>query len=728
MRAFLAIMATLLPLSLVGATPALAGREAAILPAAPASTPIVAIHYPVTPRLDLTEDHFGVSVADPYRWLESDPRTDPAVADWVARENALTHATIDAMPGRDILKARLRALLSHGRTTMPRKAGGRIFYGRNSGLQNQTPLYMRLGYDGPEKLLVDPNIWSADGALALAEWMPSPDGRHLAYAMQEAGSDWRTLRVLEVDSGRLLDDRIEHVKFSQIAWSRDGSGFFYSGFPAPSDSQSASENQAVRYHRLGADAVADAIVYATPDRPTLSHSAQVTNDGGWLVVSSFAGITPGRELHIAALDGRSLKLRSLVRGLANDWRFVGSRGSALYFVTDYKAPRLRVVALDAARPRRDPIEVVPQRAETLAGGSLVGNRMVLAYLNDGQTVAELVELDGRKAGDVPMPGVGMAAGFAQPGEGSETFYSFSSFTTPPTIYRFDSATRVSTLFARPELPFDPEQFGVEQTSYASKDGTMVPITIIRKKSLAASNSPAPTILYGYGGFNISLTPGYSPTRMAWLEQGGVYAIANLRGGGEYGRAWHDAGRLANKQTSFDDFIAAAEWLKAKGYAKADGLAIEGRSNGGLLVGAVVNQRPDLFAAALPAVGVMDMLRFDRFTAGRYWTEDYGSPSVEADFRALYAYSPYHNIAARADYPAILVTTGDSDDRVVPAHSFKYAAALQAADLGARPRLIRIEGRSGHGAGKPIDKLIDEVADSYAFAAHYTGLAIATPNP
>ncbi|MEJ7932901.1 prolyl oligopeptidase family serine peptidase [Sphingobium sp. AN558] len=688
------------------------------------------LQYPATQRLDIVEDHFGVKVADPYRWLESDLRSDPAVRDWVRRENGLTRAYIDALPGRDALKARMQALFSHGRFTIPRKAGGRYFYGYNSGLQNQTPLYLREGLDGRQRLLLDPNDWARDGTAALAEWAPSPDGRMLLYAVQEAGSDWRSLRILDVDSGKTGEDRIDWVKFSGLSWDGRSEGFFYSRFPAPATSQvfqSASQNQSVWYHRLGTAQALDLLIYATPDRPTLGHSAEVTRDGRWLVVSSFEGTGPRRELHVAALDGGPIRLRALVRGRDSDWRMIGSVGSTLYFITDRGAPRMRVVALDAARPRRGGRQIVAERADSLAGGSLVGDRLILAYATDSMTVAELSELDGRKVSGVPLPGVGTAVGFGGRAGDPETFFSFSDFTTPPGIYRFDTATLKTSLFAQPDMPFDPDDFGIEQLSYPSKDGTLIPMTIIRKKALARSGKPAPTILYGYGGFNISLTPGYSAPRLAWLEQGGVYAIANLRGGGEFGKAWHDAGRLANKQNVFDDFIAAGEFLKARGYTTADGLAIEGRSNGGLLVGAVVNQRPDLFAAALPAVGVMDMLRFDRFTAGRYWLDDYGSPGKARDFPLLYSYSPYHNILGGRDYPAILVTTGDTDDRVVPAHSFKYAAALQAAAIGDKPHLLRVETRTGHGSGKPVDKLIDEYADSYAFLAYFTGLKIdATP--
>ncbi|WP_242125677.1 prolyl oligopeptidase family serine peptidase [Sphingobium sp. Sx8-8] len=708
---------------LLAALPARAEPDAAVANIV-ASARGGGLRYPAARRLDLVEDHFGVKVADPYRWLENDLRTDPAVRTWVADENRLTRRFIDDLPGRDTLKARMQALFAHGRYTIPRKAGGRYFYGYNKGLQNQTPLYVRDGLNGPQRLLIDPNEWAEDGSDALAEWAPSPDGRFLLYGVQEAGSDWRTLKVLDVATARPLDDQVQWVKFSQLAWDGQGQGFFYSRFAAPQDAfQSSAVGQQLWYHRLGTPQAQDQLIYATPDQPKLSHVAQVTQDGRWLVISSFQGTDPRRELHVAELTGGKLKVRPLVKGITNDWRLIGSRGPTLYFITDQYAAHLRVVSIDARHPSRSGKQVVAERQDTLAGGSLVGDRLILAYLHDAQTVAELVELDGRKVGDVPLPGMGTAAGFSGRDGDPETFFSFSGFTTPSSIYRFDTATLRYELFARPELPFNPDDYGIEQISYPSKDGTMIPMTVIRKKALALSKTPAPTILYGYGGFNIALTPGYSATRMAWLEQGGVYAIANLRGGGEFGKAWHDAGRLANKQNVFDDFIAAAEYLKANGYTSKDGLAIEGRSNGGLLVGAVVNQRPDLFAAALPAVGVMDMLRFDRFTAGRYWIDDYGSPANEQDFHLLYGYSPYHNITGGKDYPAILVTTGDTDDRVVPAHSFKYAAALQAADLGPKPRLIRIDSKAGHGAGKPIDKLIDEYADSYAFAAHYTGLPI-----
>ncbi|MBB3982937.1 prolyl oligopeptidase [Sphingobium fontiphilum] len=714
-------------LAALSSAPALANPDAAVAQHSAQQ----AIRYPQTQRGDVVEDQFGVKVADPYRWLENDVRADQAVHDWVSAQNEVTRAYLATVPGRDALKKRMQALYDYGRYGLPRKAGSRYFYSYNSGLQNQSPLFMREGLTGEQKMLVDPNGWAKDGATALAEWKPAPTGKYLLYAVQDGGTDWRTLHILDVDSGKLLDERIEWVKFSELAWDGKGEGFFYSRFAAPAEGQafqSLNENQQVYYHRLGTPQSEDRLIYATPDRPKLGHSAEVGDDGQWLLITSSQGTDARYELHVARLDGGPIKPRTLVKGLKNDWRMIGNQGATLYFITDRGAPRLRVVTLDALHPRARPKQVVQERVDTLAGGSMVGQRLILAYMSDAATLAELVELDGRKVGDVPLPGVGSAAGFGGKSGDPETFFNFSSFTTPSTIYRFDTATGETSLFAQPKLAFNPDDFVTEQLFYPSKDGTKIPMFVVRKKALADAKRAAPTILYGYGGFNISVTPSFSPTRLAWLEQGGVYAIANLRGGGEYGKAWHDAGRLANKQNVFDDFIAAGEYLKANGYTTADGLAVEGRSNGGLLVGAVVNQRPDLFAAALPGVGVMDMLRFDRFTAGRYWTDDYGSPGKEEDFHRLLSYSPYHNIASGRDYPAIMVTTADTDDRVVPGHSFKYAAALQAADLGSKPHLIRIETRAGHGSGKPTDKLIEEFADSYAFVARFTGLKIGESTP
>ncbi|MBN8830792.1 MAG: S9 family peptidase [Sphingomonadales bacterium] len=680
--------------------------------------------YPATRKVDIVETQFGVKVADPYRWLENDVRVDADVRAWVEAENQATFAYLKTLPGRDLLRERLARLYDYERYGTPRKTGGRYFYTRNSGLQNQSPLYVREGLQGEPRLLLDPNGFAQDGASALAEWLPSPDGRYLLYSVQDAGTDWRILRVVDVASGRTLDDRVEWVKYSTLAWARDGAGFYYSRFDVPADGrkfQSVGENHQVWYHEVGTAQAADRLIFATPNRPRIMNRAQVTDDGRWLLISSTEGTDPRHELTLVPIGGEKARPIRLVRGFTDEWQLIGSIGDKLYFRTTAGAPHGRVVMLDATKPRQPLVELVAERPQSLVGGSMIGSRIVLAYLSGGRTEAELVDLAGVPRGDVPLPGMGSAAGFAGRAGDPETFFAFSSYTTPPTIYRFNVDTGETSIFAQPRLAFDPGRYVTQLVSYPSKDGTLIPMYVVRRRDLALSGKPAPTLLYGYGGFNISQIQGFSPTRLAWMEQGGVLAIASLRGGGEYGKAWHDAGRLSNKQNVFDDFIAAAEFLKANGIAGQ--IAIEGRSNGGLLVGAVVNQRPDLFAAALPSVGVMDMLRFDRFTAGRYWVDDYGRPDREEDFHNLLSYSPYHNIRPGVDYPAILVTTADTDDRVVPGHSFKYAAALQAADLGTKPRLIRVETRAGHGSGKPTEKIIDEYADMYSFIAYWTGLKL-----
>ncbi|WP_293882730.1 prolyl oligopeptidase family serine peptidase [Sphingomonas sp.] len=680
--------------------------------------------YPKTTTVPVVETQFGEAVADPYRWLEDDVRTSPKVRDWVTAENTVTERYLTTLPGRDIFAARIKQLYDFERMGVPRRAGSRYFYSHNSGLQNQSTLWVRDEIDGRPRQLLDPNSWAKDGATALAEWAPSEDGRYLAYAIQDGGTDWRTLRTVDVGSGALLADQIKWVKFSGIAWKPDGSGFFYSRFSAPKEGaafQSLNTDQTVYFHRVGTAQDADVRIYATPDHPNYSHGARVTDDGRYLVVTSTQGTDPRMEVHVMRLDGSDSKPRALISGLKNSWDLAGSVGSRFWFVTDTDAPKGRLVSIDVdgSKVRVEPI--VAETDDTMVGASLVGQRLIVAYLGDAKSEAALFELDGRPAGVVRLPDIGTAAGFGGKSGNSESFYSFSSFAIAPTIYRYDAATNTSTVFFQPKLEFAPGDYTTEQVFYASKDGTKIPMFVVRKRTLPAG--PAPTLLYGYGGFNVAVTPGFSATRIAWLEQGGVLAIANLRGGGEYGNAWHDAGRLHQKQNVFDDFIAAGEYLIAQGTTTKDQLAIQGGSNGGLLVGAVVNQRPDLFAVALPAVGVMDMLRFNRFTAGRYWTDDYGDPAVEADFRNLRAYSPYHNIRSGTAYPAILVTTADTDDRVVPGHSFKYTAALQAADLGPKPRLIRIETRAGHGSGKPIDKIIAETADEWAFIAEWTGMTV-----
>jgi prolyl oligopeptidase len=697
-------------------------NAAAEMPARPAAAPPARLAYPDSAAEPVTETRFGVTVADPYRWLEADVREDERVRAWVTAQNAVTDRYLESLPARQAFERRMKALYDYERLSAPRKKGGRYFYLRNDGLQNQAVLYVREAIDGPGRVLIDPNLWAQDGATALAEWMPSDDGRFLVYAVQDGGTDWRTVKVLDVATGRETGDSVEWVKFSNLAWAKDGSGFFYSRFAEPDGAKytALNENQEIYFHRLGTPQTADVKLYATPDRPKLNHVAEVSDDGRWLIVTSSEGTDERYEITLIDLADPGTPPRTLIPGLENEWRYVGNSGSHFVWVTNRDAPRLQIVTLDIADPNARPVTIVPEDAATLADASIVGDALIATYLVDAKSEVRRFGLDGTPAGTIALPGIGTASGFqGKPGD-PETFFSFTSYATPTTIYRYDAGTGAVSTWARPEVAFDPADFTVEQRFYASKDGTRVPMFLVRKNG---TTGPAPTLLYGYGGFNIALTPAFSPTFLAWVDQGGVLAVANLRGGGEYGKAWHDAGRLANKQNVFDDFIAASEYLIREGVTGRDQLAIHGRSNGGLLVGAVVNQRPDLFAAALPAVGVMDMLRFDRWTAGRYWVDDYGRPEDADDFRVLRAYSPYHNVTAGRDYPAILISTADTDDRVVPGHSFKYAAALQNAAIGSRPHLIRIETRAGHGSGKPTDKIIEEAADQWAFIARWTGLKV-----
>lgn len=689
--------------------------------------------YPETRKVDVVEEQFGVKVADPYRWLEDDVRNSKDVADWVAAQKAVADGYLESLPGKDVLAARMKALFDYQRYSLPQKAGGHYFFTKNDGLQNQSPLYVRKGLKGEDRVLIDPNAWAKDGATALDQWEPSPNGKLLAYSIQDGGSDWRTIRVLDVTTGKPVGDEIQWAKFTNIAWVGN-EGFLYSRFAEPAkgqEFQALNENQTLYFHRIGTSQKDDIAVYATPDRPKLGHVAQVTHDKKWVLITSSQGTDEKYELNLIDLTGAKKgqikpvgqwKVQPLVKGLEHDWQLVEGLGNQLWFVTNKDAPRLKVVKADLSGAAPVWTDIVAERPETLARAQIVGDRLILAYLQDAKSVAEMASLDGKPLQRIQLNSIGTASGFSgKPGD-PETFYAFSSFNQPGAVYRFDSKNGKTTPFAVPKLAFDPANIEVEQRFYPSKDGTKVPMFIVHKKGLDLSKG-APTLLYAYGGFNISSLPGYSPTRMAWIQSGGVFALANIRGGGEYGKPWHDAGRLLNKQNVFDDFIAAGEYLVSQGITAKDKLAIEGRSNGGLLVGAVVNQRPDLFAAGHAAVGVMDMLRFDRFTAGRYWVDDYGYPNKEADFRNLLTYSPYHNIKSGVNYPAVIVSTADTDDRVVPGHSFKYTAALQAAQTGDKPKIIRIETRAGHGSGKPTDKLIEEYSEIYAFLAKWTGLEL-----
>ncbi len=674
-----------------------------------------AFHYPEARTVDVVDDYHGTKVPDPYRWLE-DPDSKETRA-WIEAENELTFSYLESIPGRDAIRARLTELWDYERYGVPWVEGGLYFYTRNDGLQPQSVLYVAESLDAEPRVLLDPNTFSADGTVALSGLSVSRDGKYLAYGTASGGSDWQEWRIREVATGRDLSDHLEWVKFSGATWAPDGSGFWYSRYDAPEpgrELEAVNRNQKVFFHRVGDPQSRDTLVYERPDHPDWGFGTAVSEDGRWLVLHVSRGTDSRNRLFYKDLRRRGGDFVELVPDLVAGHSFVAAEGRTFYLWTDRDAPRGRLVAVDLDDP--DPSrwrDIIPEGRDALQGVHLVNGTFIATFLHDAHTAVRLYAMDGTPAGEVELPGLGSAHGFGGHRSDTETFYAFSSFTVPTTIYRLDLETGESTLFRRPEVDFDPDEYVTEQVFYTSRDGTRVPMFLTHRKDLAR-NGLNPTLLYGYGGFDIAITPRFSVSRLVWMEMGGVYAVANLRGGSEYGEAWHRAGMKENKQNVFDDFIAAAEWLIENGYTSPKKLAIQGGSNGGLLVGAVLNQRPDLFGAALPAVGVMDMLRFNKWTIGWAWESDYGSPEDPEMFPVLYAYSPYHNIRPGTHYPATLITTADHDDRVVPAHSFKYAARLQAAQGGPAPILIRIETRAGHGAGKPTAKRIEEAADMLAF--------------
>jgi prolyl oligopeptidase len=685
------------------------------------------LRYPSTHHGDQIDDYHGTKVADPFRWLEQDVRKSEDVKKWVDAENEVTFAYLKAIPEREAIRKRITELFNYAKYSAPIKAGGRYFYSKNDGLQNQSVYYVTDKVGEPGRVLLDPNTWSKDGTVALSGFAISEDGTYVAYGVAEAGSDWQTYKVLDVASGQPLADEIKWVKYSGTTWTPDGKGFFYGRFDEPKAGEkfvALTFNQKLYYHRIGTRQADDVLVYKRPDHPEWGFAASVSEDGRWLVVAIHVGTDARYRIVYRDLSEPLAGMVDLIEDFDNEYQFVGNDGPIFYFKTDYKAPRGRLIAIDTRNPERTHWkEIIPESKDSLRGVELVGNLFAAHYLKDARTQVKLFATDGTLVREVELPGIGSAAGFGGKRADTETFYTFSSFATPPSTYRYDLITGKSTLLRRAEVKFNPDRYEVKQVFYASKDGTKVPMFITARKGIKLDGSN-PTLLYGYGGFNIPMTPQFSVSRVAWLEMGGVYAQANLRGGGEYGQEWHKAGTKAHKQNVFDDFIAAAEYLIKEGYTRTDKLAIQGGSNGGLLVGAVMTQRPDLFGACLPAVGVMDMLRFHKFTAGRFWTDDYGSSDNPEEFKALYAYSPYHALLrdGRRKYPATLVTTADHDDRVVPGHSFKFAAALQEMQTGDAPVLIRIETRAGHGAGKPTAKLIEETADEWAFLVKNLGMS------
>lgn len=684
------------------------------------------IEYPVTERIDHTDTYHGTVVADPYRWLEDDVRESDAVKQWVDRENAVTFAYLDTIEEREPIRARLEALWNFERYGLPDKQGGRYFFSHNDGLQNQSVVLMQASLDDEPQLLVDPNTWSDDGTIAMASYFPSPQGKYFAYMVQDGGSDWRSAKVMDLESGDVLDDDLERLKFTALSWARDDSGFYYSRYPAAENEvkfQSLNKNHSVYFHKIGDKQQDDKLVYTTPEEPDWGYGATVSDDGRHLVITVWKGTDDRYQIVYQDLQKDGAEPVMLIEGFDYDYTFIGSLDNELYFRTNNGAPRNKLIAINVEQP--DPAhwrEVIPEAKDVLSDASLVGGRIIGEYMQDAWSLVRIYDTSGLHLDTVDLPGIGSASGFNGRADDPETFFRYESYNAPVTVNRLDVASGEVTVFKKAEVDFDSDDYVVEQVFYESRDGTRVPMFISHRKDVIADGN-RPTMLYGYGGFNISMTPGFSITRLAWMEMGGIYAVANLRGGGEYGEEWHQAGTRLRKQNVFDDFIAAAEYLIAKNYTNPGKLAIFGGSNGGLLVGAVVNQRPELFAAAIPAVGVMDMLRFHQFTAGRFWVDDYGSADDAEEFKALYAYSPYHNIKAGTKYPAVLVTTADTDDRVVPGHSFKYAAAIQAAQAGAAPVLIRIETRAGHGAGIPTEKVIQSYADQWAFLVHNLGMRL-----
>jgi prolyl oligopeptidase len=679
--------------------------------------------YPTTRKADHVDTYHGVKVPDPYRWLEDD--TSAETAAWVEAQNKVTLPYLERIPYRQQLQKRVKQLNDYAKYSAPSQKGPYVFFSKNEGLQNQSVLFMQKGFDGDPEVLIDPNTWSDDGTVRLAAFAPSKDARYAVYGISRSGSDWQEYHVIELATKKTLSDKIEWVKVSNVAWQ--GDGFYYSRYPAPEtgrEKASINENHQVYFHRLGTPQSADTVVYEDRDNPQRFHVLETTEDERFAVLS-ISDRGKGK-------DGNAVMVRDLSKGERTFTPVIPAIGDEIYAVVDNvgdkllvqtnrSAPNWRVVLIDPKQPAESAWKtVLPERAEPIDSVGTAGGKLFATYLKDVATKAYVYGLDGTLENEIDLPGPGTASGFGGQRTAKVVFYGFNSLNVPPTIYRYDIATRRSSVFREAKVPgYTATAFETKQVFYPSKDGTRIPMFLVYRKGLRLDGSN-PTLLYGYGGFNVVQSPTFSAARLALLEQGFVYASANLRGGGEYGESWHKQGMKLNKQHVFDDFIAAAEWLIANKYTSSSRLAAQGGSNGGLLVGAVINQRPDLFRVAIPQVGVMDMLRFQKFTIGWNWVADYGSSDNAEEFAALYRYSPLHNIKAGVKYPATLITTADHDDRVVPAHSFKYAATLQERASHDNPVLIRIETRSGHGASS-LQKQLETTADIYAFILYNLGI-------
>lgn len=678
--------------------------------------------YPLTKKEPVKDSYFGTEVEDPYRWLEND--TSAETAAWVKAQNKLTFAYLEALPGREKLRQRLTGLFDYPKFGAPFKKAGKYFYFKNSGLQNQSVLYMSDSPEGEAHALLDPNTLSEDGTVALAGIEISEDGRFLVYKIARSGSDWNEIFVKDIRSGALLNDHLEWVKFSGLAWYEGG--FFYSAYDRPekgSELSVSNEYQKIYYHKLGTPQDQDRLIMEDRERPKRMFGAGITDDKRFLILV-MSEASNGNALSVKDLKAADGNFVPLMKSFDYEFNVVDNIGDDLYVLTNYKAHRYRLVRINIHHPGEEAwVEVVPEKEDVLQWAAFSGGQIVTGYMKDARSELCVYAYDGSFRYTIDLPGIGSVDSFSGEKDEPLAFYNYTSFNTPGEIYRYDWKVNESKLFFRPEVKFNTDDYIVKQEFFSSKDGTRIPLFLVHKKGMEMKgNNPA--LLYGYGGFNISLTPGFSSTRMVFLESGGILAVANLRGGGEYGEAWHMAGTKLQKQNVFDDFIAAAEYLISTGYTNSDKLAVMGGSNGGLLVGAVTNQRPDLFKVALPAVGVMDMLRFHKFTIGWSWAGDYGTSDDSREmFEYLYGYSPYHNIRPHVKYPAVLVTTADHDDRVVPAHSFKYIARLQESQAGSLPVLIRIDTRAGHGGGKPTAKIIDEYTDVWSFLFYHLGMEI-----
>jgi prolyl oligopeptidase len=677
------------------------------------------MQYPKTRKVDQVDDYHGTKVADPYRWLEDDNSQE--TAKWVEEENKVTFGYLEKIPYRAKIKDRLTQLFNYPKIGAPFRKGDLYFFAKNDGLQNQSVLYVQKGLDGKPEVLIDPNKWSEDGTARLSAFALSKDGKYAAYGVSLSGSDWQEYRVMEVASRNVLPDTLKWVKVSGIAWQ--GDGFYYSRYPEPEKGHELStknENHQVYFHKIGAAQSADELVYQDPAHPQRFHTVGTTEDERFaiLTISDRGKGRKGNSIFYRDAKSGGKEFKPIVAEIGDDsFGVIDNTGDKFLIQTDKGAPNGKVVLFDPKTEKWS--DVLPEKTEPLEGAGTAGGKLFATYLKDVTTRAYVYSLEGKLENEIELPGLGAAGGFGGAFDDKFVFYTFTSFNAPTTTYRYDIATKKSSFFRAPEIPgFKAEEFETKQVFYNGKDGARVPMFLVYKKGLKLDGAN-PTLLYGYGGFNVTTSPSFNSLRIALLENGFVYASANLRGGGEYGEKWHEAGTKLKKQNVFDDFIAAAEWLIANKYTSSEKLAIQGGSNGGLLVGAALNQRPELFKVALPAVGVMDMLRFHKFTIGWNWIADYGSSDNSEEFKALYAYSPLHNIK-ETKYPATLITTADHDDRVVPAHSFKYAATIQEKQRGPAPVLIRIETKSGHGASSTA-KQIEITADTYAFLLYNLGV-------